>query len=389
MTRIVAFTLHALELPFRKPFKHAAKERWTSDSILLRCELEDGSVGFGECLPRDYVSGESRDDAFNLLETVFLPRLVGRSFGDWEELLGFLQDCNGRAPAEWGAEKQPQTAAWAAVDLSLLDAFGRHWQRPARLRTGVALPPAFRYSVVFSAATGWPLLKTLLLVRAYGFRQVKMKIGADLAEETIRTARRVLGNRCDIRVDVNMDWDVPTALKMMPRLARYGVRSFEQPLPPGDIEGLARLVRETGLQIMVDESLNDAASLEELIQARACTALNVRISKCGGLVAAYDRCRRGVEAGMTIQVGCQVGESSLLSAAQLALIGAVGEAVRYGEGCFSHHLLKADPAVPRMQFGYGGKPPALPAGPGFGVTIDRERLNSWVQRAVIVGEQAD
>jgi len=385
LTRIAAFTLHALELPFRKPFKHAAKERWTSDSILLRCLLEDGSVGHGECLPRDYVSGESRDDAFALLETTLLPRLVGCEFSDWEELMGFLKDCNGRAPAGWGAEGKPQTAAWAAVDLALLDAFSRHWQRPAQLLPVAALPPAFRYSVVFSADVGWPLLKTLLLVRAYGFRQVKMKVGADLAEETIRTARQVLGNRCDIRVDVNMAWDVATALELMPRLARYGVRSFEQPLPPGEIEGLSRLVRETGLEVMVDESLNDAVSLEELIRARACTAVNVRISKCGGLVAAYDRCRRALEEGMTIQVGCQVGESSLLSAAQLALIAAVGEAVRYGEGCFGHHLLKADPASPLLQFGYAGKPPAPPGGTGFGMTIDPERLAPWVQRAVTIG----
>jgi len=385
LTRIASFTLHALELPFRKPFKHAAKERWTSDSIMLRCRLEDGSVGYGECLPRDYVSGESRDDAFALLETVFLPRLVGQGYGDWDELVGFLKECNGRAPAAWGAENRPQTAAWAAVDLALLDAYGRHWERPVQLIQGAALAPAFRYSVVFSAASGWSLLKTLLLVRAYGFRQVKMKIGADLAEETIRTARRVLGAGCDIRVDVNMAWDVATALDLMPRLARHGVRSFEQPLPPGDLDGLARLVRETGLEVMVDESLNDAASLEDLILARACTAVNVRISKCGGLVAAYDRCRRALEAGMTIQVGCQVGESSLLSAAQLALIAAVGKAVRYGEGCFGHHLLKADPATPLLQFGYAGKPPAPPRGKGFGMTIDLERLNAWVQRSVSVG----
>jgi len=302
--------------------------------------------------------------------------------------VGFLRECNGRAPAGWGAEGRPQTAAWAAVDLALLDAFGRHWQRPAQLIPGATLPPAFRYSVVFSSASGWSLLKSLLLVRAYGFRQVKMKIGADLAEETVRTARRVLGNRCDIRVDVNMDWDVATALELMPRLARYGVRSFEQPLPPGDIEGLARLVRETGLEVMADESINDAASLEELIRARACTAVNVRISKCGGLVAAYDRCRRALEEGMTVQVGCQVGESSLLSAAQLKLVAAVGEAVRYGEGCFGHHLLKADPASPLLQFGYAGRPPALPGGPGLGVTIDSKLLAPWVGQTVAVGGQA-
>lgn len=384
MSVIRSFTLYALELPFRKPFKHAAKERWTSESILLKCTLEDGTTGYGECLPRDYVSGESRDDAFSLLEQRLLPRLLGQEFLSWQELIDFLTDCNGRAPEGWTAPDEPQTAAWAAIDLALLDAFGHAFNRPVQLNNQGPVPANFRYSVVFSAASGWRYLKSLLLVRLYAFRQVKLKIGADGAEEMVRTARRVLGSGCDIRVDVNMAWDVPAALSLMPRLAEYGVRSFEQPLVPDDIEGLAKLVRDTGLEVMVDESLNDADSLETLIAAKACTSLNVRISKCGGLVAAYDRCRRGLDEGLIIQVGCQVGESSLLSAAQLALIAAVGQDVRYGEGCFGHHLLKVDPIQPLLQFGYGGLPPVKPCQPGLGVALEQEHMSTWVTRSATI-----
>jgi len=384
MPVIRSFTLRALELPFRKPFKHAAKERWTSESILLECLLDDGSTGFGECLPRDYVSGESRDDAYTLLEQALLPRLIGQEFPSWQELLDFLADCNGRAPAGWTLPDQPQTAAWAAVDLALLDAFGHAFKQPAQMPGTTKLPGKFRYSMVFSAASGWPYLKTLLMVRLYGFRQVKLKIGTESTLDMVRTARKVLGPGCDIRVDVNMAWDVPTALELMPRLAEYGVRSFEQPLMPNDIEGLAQLVRDTGLDVMVDESLNDADSLEGLIRAKACTALNVRISKCGGLVAAYDRCRRGLESGLIIQIGCQVGESSLLSAAQLALIAAIGEKVRFAEGCFGNHLLRHDPVQPLMQFGFCGRPPVRPSGPGLGVEIDRNALPLWVKRSILI-----
>lgn len=385
MPVIQSFSLKALELPFKKPFKHAAKERWTSESILLECQLDDGSVGYGECLPRDYVSGESRDDAYALLEQNFLPQLVGQEFSSLQGVIAFLQECNGRAPQSWASPGQPQTAAWAAVDLALLDAFGKSFRATVRLTEQEQLPAGFRYSMVFSASSGWSYLKTLLLVRLYGFRQVKLKIGAEGAVEMVRTARKVLGAGCDIRVDVNMAWDVATGLELMPRLAQYGVRSFEQPLLPDDIDGLAQLVRDTGLEIMVDESLNDSESLENLIRAKACTSLNVRISKCGGLVAAYDRCRRGLEEGMIIQVGCQVGESSLLSAAQLALITAVGEKVRFGEGCFGHHLLREDPITPLMQFGYGGRPPIRSEASGLGLMLDEDRLNPWIERSVVIG----
>lgn len=383
MPRVKRFELLAVELPFRKPFSHAAAVRHTSSSLLLKCVTDGGRIGFGECLPRDYVSGETRDGVFELLSGAVLPRLVGREFPSWENLWGFLADCNGHAPQGWVDPEQPQTAAWAAVDLALLDAFGREFGRTAAIGEGGPLPRGFRYSVVFSAAPGLKFLKTAVLVRVLGFRQVKLKVEKDGSEPLVRTARRVLGPACDIRADANMAWTVEEALEIMPRLARWGVRCFEQPLAAEDLDGLSRLVKETKLDVMADESLTDAASLEALIDRSACTAVNVRISKCGGLAAALDRCRRALEAGMLVQVGCQVGETSLLSAAQLRLIAGV-QRVTYGEGCFGRHLLREDPVAPLLQFGRGGRPPAVPGGPGLGVSVDEGRLAPFVDRRATV-----
>ncbi len=381
---IKGFELLAVELPFRKPFKHAAAERRSSYSLLLRCETDTGAHGFGESLPREYVTGESRDGAFELLADTVLPRLVGRRFESLEAVKSFLAEADGKAPPGWVPPDTPQTAAWAAVDLALLDGFGKAFGEPVRLRADNSLPPGFRYSVVFSAASGFDAVKSLLKMRLYGFRQAKLKIEKGSDVETARLARRLLGPGCDLRVDANMAWTVEEAVGAMKALSRFGITSFEQPLAARDIEGLARLVRETGLGVMVDESLNDADSLSALVDSGGCTAVNVRISKCGGLMAAYNRCRRAIEAGLTVQVGAQVGETSLLSAAQLVLIGAV-KRVRYGEGCFGRHLLKEDPFVPLVQFGYGGRPPELPAGPGLGVVVDPAVLDRWVARRRRIG----
>jgi muconate cycloisomerase len=162
-------------------------------------------------------------------------------------------------------------------------------------------------------------------------------------------------------------------------MSEHGVRLFEQPVEKDDVRGLARLVRESGLGVMVDESMTDRASLERLIAEKACTAVNVRISKCGGLMASLARCREVTGAGLTLQIGCQVGESSLLSAAQMALISAV-EKVDYAEGCFGLHLLREDPAHPVLQFGRGGNPPNRPHGSGFGVEVDETVLKRWTVR---------
>jgi muconate cycloisomerase len=229
---------------------------------------------------------------------------------------------------------------------------------------------------------------SLLKLRAFGFPQVKLKLERDGALAAARTARRLLGGRVELRVDANMAWDLEQALEVIGQLHAVGIGSFEQPIAAGDLAGLARLVAETSAQIMVDEGLTDRDSLRRFIGQRACTAANVRISKCGGLVGAYGRCREVLAAGLVLQVGCQVGESSLLSAAQLVLLGALAPltpGVRYAEGCFGRHLLREDPVSPLVQFGYGGRPPRRPAGAGLGVEVDREMLERWaVDQAVVV-----
>jgi muconate cycloisomerase len=89
---------------------------------------------------------------------------------------------------------------------------------------------------------------------------------------------------------------------------------------------------------------------------------------------------------LTVQIGCQVGESSLLSAAQLALVEAVRD-VTYLEGCFGRRLLRDDPAAPVLQFGFGGARPMRPQGLGFGVEVDDQLLRRYAAAPPsVVGE---
>src|SRR5688572_30324526 len=232
MPRIVAFAVHAVELPFRLKFEHAAASRGSSESLFVELTLEDGTVGWGESLPRPYVTGETRDGACEMLASAILPRLLGQSPKSFEEIVGFLTACDGRAPAEWVDPLRAQSAAWSAVDLALLDAYGRHFGK--RPFGDVVMPDGLLYSGVLSAGRGWKRRAQLLAFRLLGFRELKVKIDATTKVEHLARIRRLVGAKVDLRVDVNMGWDVAQALQLMPALGRYGIRSFEQPLGAGD-----------------------------------------------------------------------------------------------------------------------------------------------------------
>jgi L-Ala-D/L-Glu epimerase / N-acetyl-D-glutamate racemase len=381
MPTVTQLDLFAVDLPFKVAFRHAAAARTTSESLFLRARLDNDAEGWGESLPRAYVSGEARQQAFALLRDTILPALVGQSFRSLPEAVSFLEKCDGKAPPEWVRPEVPQTSAWCSVDLALLDAFGRAFGEPVRLGAAGGQPAAasrrHRYSGVVSAGRGWRYAVSLLKMRAFGFPHVKLKVEGDGAVLAARTARRLLGRRVDLRVDANMAWEVEQALQLIGELRAVGIRSFEQPIAADDLAGLARLVAESSAGIVVDEGLTDRDSLQRFIAHRACTGANVRISKCGGVIGAYARCREALDAGLMLQVGCQVGESSLLSAAHLTLLGALAPltpGVKYAEGCFGRHLLREDPISPLVQFRYGGRPPPRPPGAGLGVQVDLAAL---------------
>src|SRR5215204_6554529 len=198
MPTLTQLDLFAVDLPFKVAFKHAAAARTTSDSLFLRARLDNGTEGWGESLPRAYVSGESREQAFALLRDTILPALAGRSFRSLAEAVSFLEKCDGKAPPEWVSPQTPQTSAWCSVDLALLDAFGTASGEPARPgpAAGPAPPDAlrrYRYSGVVSADHGWRYAVSLLKMRAFRFPHVKLKVEHDGAEQAARTARRLLG----------------------------------------------------------------------------------------------------------------------------------------------------------------------------------------------------
>ena len=152
-----------VNVPFRVSFKHSAATRVTSESVFVKCVTDQGEVGFGEALPRVYVTGESQRATYDLLADTILPRLLDRGFSEYAEVEDFLATCDGRAPAEWVAPAAPQGAAWCAVDLALLDAFGKAYGKKPFPRAPAALPEGLRYSAVLSAETGGLELPELLL----------------------------------------------------------------------------------------------------------------------------------------------------------------------------------------------------------------------------------
>jgi L-alanine-DL-glutamate epimerase-like enolase superfamily enzyme len=137
-----------------------------------------------------------------------------------------------------------------------------------------------------------------------------------------------------------------------------------------------REVTAAGLvPVVADESLCSLEDARTLIRERACDVFNVRISKCGGLVNAGRIDRLAREAGLACQLGAQVGEAGILSAAGRHY-ATRSAGVRWCEGSYGKLLLEEDITDPDVTVGPGGMAPAL-EGVGIGVTPVAERLQRY------------
>jgi len=99
--------------------------------------------------------------------------------------------------------------------------------------------------------------------------------------------------------------------------------------------------------------------------------VNIRLSKCGGLRRCWQIIDDLRARGVFFQIGCQLGESGILSAAGRTLSLLCSDAL-YHDGSYDAFLLQQNPAQ-NVSFGMAGLAGPL-EGPGWGVAVDPDRL---------------
>jgi L-Ala-D/L-Glu epimerase len=363
-----AVEVRTAELPFRFTFGHAEAQRAASTNVYVKVVLDDGTVGFGEGVPRPYVTGETAETAAATVTVRHAPALIGASLAGPDDVAPLLDGLAARIGPDVPG------AAWCAVELAVLDAAGRRFGRPVSAWLGPTRTTELTYDAVVPFTGRNAVVPLALAIRAAGISQVKVKVGRDVDVDIdrLRLLRRLLGREVDLRVDANGAWTAEETLAVLERMRRFRISLVEQPVAARDLDGLARVTAACPELIAVDESLRTVAEAEALIEAEACDAFNIRVSKCGGLRASRRIADLAVDAGLTVIVGAQVGESGLLSAAGRHLAACL--APRYLEGSAGRLLLRQDLTAEHVVPGWGGRA-HLHAGAGLGVTVRADVLD--------------
>jgi L-alanine-DL-glutamate epimerase-like enolase superfamily enzyme len=370
-------------VPLKKIVKHASHTRVESENLVVRVELASGQVGYGEGVPRSYVTGETVDSTFEILARHDWAGIIGRP-ADFADLVRRLESLV-LPETETDPRGMAGNSARCALELALLDAYGRAFGQPVGRAIELAEVPGLRrhssprtvrYSAAITAESRRKELISAFKFRLYFFRDVKAKVGVAGQDDAVRLKwiRRVLGSRIDLRLDANEAWSASELVERVAPLRRFAISVLEQPLPHGEAHALAELRPRLGIPVMLDESL---CGYPDAIRARnlgLADMFNVRLSKCGGIFPSLRIIGLAQRSGLALQLGCHPGETALLSAAGRHIASRV-QGLSYVEGSYDRHILRTNLTRDDITFGHGGKARPL-RGPGLGIDVDHAALEA-------------
>jgi muconate cycloisomerase len=376
---VAELTAYHVRIPLRKPIRHASHTRSSTDNVLVRCVLDDNTVGFGEGVPREYVTGESIDFSVELLSKSDVKSQL-EPCHDFNQALALAERLQ-TAPVEGDDRRCQGNAARCAIELALLDAYGKRFGEPLSTATKLLAPDLYeprtkvRYSgAITSASTGFKVRLAALRLLIWWFPNVKVKVGIAGQDDVyrLRNIRRRIGWRMDMRLDANEAWSGAEAADRIRELEPYKLSAVEQPVPHAEVAGLADVRKQVKTPIMLDESLCSRVDAERAVEGKTCDLFNLRLSKCGGFIPALRLAQFARQHGIGCQLGCQIGETALLSAAGRRFASSVS-GLRWLEGSYDSHLVREALGERNITFGWGGWAPVLP-GPGLGINVDPAAL---------------
>ncbi len=273
MMKITGLRIYRMDLPLKEGRYSWGDGKFVEvfDSTLVVVETDAGIEGYGEVCP---------------LGPVYLPAYaVGVRAGTGEiapHLIGLDPANLTRVNDVMDAALSGHPYAKSPIDIACWDILGKSLDAPVcDLLGGVQGESVALYRAI-SQLPADEMAANVASYREAGYRKFQLKVGAEAKADIMRIhAVRSILNEDEILVaDANRGWQAHDALRVVNSVAGLDVY-IEQPCR-SYTDSLA-VRRHTNLPFILDESIDSLASLLRSFQDGAMDAVNLKISKLGGL----------------------------------------------------------------------------------------------------------
>jgi len=377
--RINRVHVYKILLPFQGDFFSARKKSAYAKNIMVEIVGDKRDIrGYGEGAPRQDETGESQASAAKKAT-----ELIKRTSFPWElSDVSQIRDFVDSLP-----NQKRYNSAICAVEMALYDALGK------RQDTYITeyfprdyYADTIHYGFTIPLAQKVSTLEICKWINDMGIKHLRIKMGKDFEQNkrAIETVRSVCGDDSELRIDPNGVWNQHIAFQHIPLIKEYKIKVVEEPMEKDDpgLGEFAEIIRSMDILLMACQSAPTLKDIEKVIKKGYHQMINIKLSRSGG----FRRTLRIVDylrnSGISFQIGCNLGESGILSAAGRGLCLLCKDAMYY-DGSYDRFLLKENITADDVSFGLGGEAGPL-NGPGLGVKVNSKALEQLCTKTEIL-----
>jgi len=371
-----------VSVPLQAPLRHANGCHWGRFvRTIVEVEADNGLVGLGEMGG----GGESAVAGIRALKSY----LVGRDPARLEEMRFLLSN-----PTASLYNNRTQMAA--AIEFACLDLLGQAWGVPVcdilggRVRDEVTFASYlfFRYA----GRNGLGTVRTVdelvaharALKSAHGFTTHKMKGGVFPPEYELECYRALAaalpGDR--FRFDPNAVWSTEQAVRFGRAIADVNNDYLEDPV--FGLTGMRHARKKLSVPLATNTVVVNFEQLAANVLQRAVDVILLDTTFWGGIRA----CVKAAGVCETFQLGVAVHSSGELGIqlATMLHLGAVVPNLSFAADAHYHHL--EDDVIEGGKMKYVNGAIGVPAAPGLGVRLDRDRMAKYEEEYRRLGSYA-
>lgn len=362
--KIAAIETIPYAIPYAHPLAFASGSVSTADHVIVRVTTTDGVVGIADAPPRPYTYGEAQVSIAHTIDTLFAPAIIGTSIFDREKIHAVLR------------RTIHNQVAKGALDIAIWDAIGKTLGQPEHHLLG-----GFTDSLRVSHMLGFRPAQELVdegrrFGEEYGITTFKVKVGRRplaLDIEAIRALREGLGDDVELYLDANRGWTANEAAEVLRQTADCGLTLLEEPCDAKEAMSRRRLVDQSPIPIVGDESVPTAGDVSRELLSGGCNAICIKTARSGFTEATeiLGLCTGlGVDVTMGNQIDTQIGSLATVT------FGAAHEASSRRAGELSNFLDIADDLLAEPLQIRDGRI-AVRDVPGVGAEIDADKLDHY------------
>ncbi len=378
---ITGVEVYILKTPLEQAF--AFSQGWVRQraATLVCIHTDEGLVGWGEAFCQGL---EPPEIAAATITHALAPLVIEQN----AMCSGPLWHKMYHATRDYG-RKGSVIAAISAIDIALWDIAGKRLGVPVhQLLGGAHRSHVQPYATGFYRLEGRGEAKRLadeaIEHKEAGYTAQKIKLGFGVADDiaTMEAIRQALGDDdTELMVDTNHAYGRSDALKLGRALDTMGLRWYEEPVVPEDIQGYRLLRQALHTPIAGGENEHTPYGFKELLMAGGLDVAQPDIASCGGFTAARDIAAMAQAHG--VAVNPHVWGSAVAQAASLQWIAALPA---------PHHALY--PTEPVLEYDRSAHPfrreivtqpigldadgrVRVPTGEGLGITLCHEALERY------------